>query len=226
MTCLGVVPARGNSKSIPKKNLAPVCGKPLLWYTLDCAKRASRIDRLIVSTEDDEIAAVAEAEGVTVERRPDWLCQDDTSTLAVLQWHLRQQDERFDSVLCLQPTCPLRRPEDIDGAIEFQQTTGCACIISVLLVEDEHPARMYRIGTDGRLRTLDPDLQQTRRQDLPRIYRRSGDIYLLSRNAVELGKFFDIYPWVIQRERHCNVDGPLDLAWARKRVSMLTGAST
>ena len=226
MKTLAIVPARGGSRSIPRKNLATVCGKPLIWYTLDCAKRATRIDRLIVSTEDDEIAAVAEAEGVCVERRPERLCQDDTPTLDVLRWHLGQQDERYDAVLCLQPTCPLRRPEDIDGAIELLEASHRHCVISVIPCGDEHPARTYVIGRGGMLYTNNPIYERTRRQDLPPMYRRSGDIYLLSREAVEAGEFMDVLPWIIEPDRHCNVDGPLDLVWARKRVSMLTGVST
>lgn len=225
MTCLGVVPARGGSKAVPRKNLADLCGKPLIWYTLDCAKRATRIDRLIVSTDDDEIAAVAEAEGVCVERRPDWLSGDEVGTIPVLQWHLNQQDTSYDRVICLQPTCPLRRVEDIDGSIALAECHGANCVISIVRVEDEHPARMYRLNPDGRLRSLDPDRQYTRRQDLPDVYRRSGDIYVLSRQSVELGRYFDILPWIIPRERHCNIDSPRDLEWARHLMEKRCSAS-
>lgn len=226
MKTLAIVPARGNSKSVPRKNLANVCGKPLIWYTLDCALRSRLLDRIIVSTEDDGIAAVAESMEITVERRPLQLCRDDTSTLAVLQWHLNQQDDYFDAILCLQPTCPLRLPVHIDGAINVMESTRCNCVISFVRCEDEHPARMYEIAHDGRMSPYNPLYERARRQDLPPMYRRSGDIYLLSREAVSAGEFYDIRPLLIGREFHCNVDGPLDLVWARKRVSMLTGVST
>lgn len=228
MKTLAIIPAKGRSVSVPRKNLAPVCGKPLIWYTLDCAKRAKRIDRLIVSTEDDEIAAVAEAEGVCVERRPERLCQDDTPTLDVLRWHLGQQDEPYAFVLCLQPTCPLRRPEDIDGAIELLESSGAESVVSYVDVGPNHPARMATIR-DGKVYPLGGARQWVRRQDLSdeRTWLRSGDIYLT--RASVLGESLTgnhCRAWIIEPDRHCNVDGPLDLVWARKRISMLTGAST
>lgn len=227
MKTLAIIPAKGRSVSVPRKNLAPVCGKPLIWYTLDCAKRATRIDRLIVSTEDDEIAAVAEAEGVCVERRPERLTLDDTDTLDALRWHLFQQDAAFDAVLCLQPTCPLTTPDDIDGAIELMEAKPCNCVISVRECQDDHPARMYRLSMVGEfLVPLDAENERTRRQLLPKRFHRTGDIYLVTPAVLDLGRYFDIRPWFIGEDRHCNVDGPLDLVWARKRVSMLTGVST
>lgn len=229
MKTLAIVPARGNSKSVPRKNFAPVCGKPLIWYTLDCALRSRLLDRIIVSTEDDEIAAIAESMEIAVERRPLQLCRDDTPTLAVLQWHLNQQDDYFDGVLCLQPTCPLRLPEDIDGAIELLESSGADSVVSYVDVGPNHPARMATIreGKVYPVPAVDSPSRWARRQDLQSYYLRSGDIYLTRSSVLQESLTGNhCRAWIIEPERHCNVDGPLDLVWARKRVSMLTGAST
>lgn len=227
MTTLAVVPARAGSKSIPHKNLALVCGKPLLWYTFDCALRSRLLSRVILSTDDQDAADLAESMEVSVEWRPGELCRDNSTTLDVLRWHQSQQDEHFDAICCLQPTTPLRRPEDIDGSIELMERTGCDSVISYVDVGPNHPARMVSIAEDGRTYPLEGE-RFAQRQDLPRRFLRSGDVYLTRWNVLASGSLVggDSRAWVIPPDRHCNVDGPLDLAWARKRVSMLTGAST
>ncbi len=118
MKTLGIVPARGGSKGIPRKNIVPLLGKPLLAYTAEAALAAQRLTRVILSTEDEEIARVGRQCGLAVPfLRPTELARDDTPTIPVLQDVVRKLEaagEVYDAVFILQPTTPLRRAEDID----------------------------------------------------------------------------------------------------------------
>src|SRR5947199_10186372 len=122
MRVLGIVTARGGSKGIPGKNITPLLGKPLLAYTAEAARQAARITRTVLSTDDETIARVGRDWGLEVPfLRPPGLARDDTPTIPVLQDVVRKlelEGQSYDAVFTLQPTNPLRRPQDIDGAIE------------------------------------------------------------------------------------------------------------
>jgi CMP-N,N'-diacetyllegionaminic acid synthase len=118
---LGVIPARGGSKRIPRKNLRLLCGKPLIWYTIEAAKQAKRLTDWVVSTEDKEIADLALSYGAFVVKRPDSLAEDDTTSGAVVRHALDWMEvdrEPYDMVVLLHPTSPIRDPKHIDEAVE------------------------------------------------------------------------------------------------------------
>ncbi|MCI0730285.1 MAG: acylneuraminate cytidylyltransferase family protein, partial [Chloroflexi bacterium] len=138
MRVLGLIPARGGSKGVPRKNIRLLCGKPLLQYTAESALAARRLSRVILSTEDEEIAEVGRRCGLDVPfLRPAELAQDDTAALPVVQHALRwleAQGEWFDAICFLQPTCPLRRAEDIDACITLLEERNADTVVSVLAV--------------------------------------------------------------------------------------------
>jgi CMP-N,N'-diacetyllegionaminic acid synthase len=217
---LGIVTARGGSKGIPRKNIAPVLGRPLLAYTADAALASRRLTRVVLSTDDEEIARVGRSCGLDVPfMRPPELARDDTPTVPVLQDVVRRLEasgQRYDAVFTLQPTNPLRRAEDIDGAVELLEKTGADSVISFVDVGEKHPARMKSIDPDGRV--VDPPFAEAmegqRRQDLPRLYLREGSVYLtrrdvlMERNSLKGG---DCRAWIVPPERALNIDTPLDL---------------
>lgn len=216
---LGVVLARGGSKGIPRKNVAVLAGKPLLAYTAAAALQAKRLSRVILSTEDEEIAAVGRRLGLEVPfMRPPALAQDDTPAIAVLQHAVREveaQGQRFEAIFTLQPTNPLRRPEDIDGGIELLERTGADSVISFVEVGDNHPARMKFLDRDGRV--VDPPFAEAvegqRRQDLPKLYLREGSVYVTRRDVLvnqDSVKGRDCRAWIIPADRACNIDEPVD----------------
>ena len=227
MRVLGIVTARGGSKGIPRKNVVPLLGKPLLAYTAEAALGAKRLTRTVLSTEDEEIARVGRECGMDVPfLRPSELARDETPTIPVLQDVVRKLErtgEWYDAVLTLQPTNPLRRPEDIDGAIELLEQTGADSVISFVDVGEKHPARMKFIARDGRV--IDPPFAEQfegqRRQDLPKLYLREGSIYL-TRRAVLIEqhslKGRDCRAWIIPQERACNIDTPFDLFIAEQML--------
>jgi CMP-N,N'-diacetyllegionaminic acid synthase len=220
MKVLGIVPARGGSKGIPHKNIVSLLGKPLLAYTAEAALAAKRLTRIVLSTENAEIAQVGRRYGLDVPfLRPVELARDETPTLPVLQDVVRKLEatgEAYDAIFILQPTNPLRRPEDIDGAIDLLERTGADSVISFVDVGERHPARMKFITPEGQV--IDPPFAEQfegqRRQDLSKLYLREGSVYVM-RRAILMDqhslKGNDCRAWMIPPERACNIDTPFDL---------------
>jgi CMP-N,N'-diacetyllegionaminic acid synthase len=132
---LGVIPARGGSKRVPRKNLRLLNGKPLIWYTIEAAKQAKRLTDWVVSTEDKEIADLALSYGAFVVERPEDLAQDDTTSGAVVRHALDWMEvDRgpYDIVMCLHPTSPIRDPKHIDEAVERLWNSDLSHIASVV----------------------------------------------------------------------------------------------
>lgn len=128
---LGVIPARGGSKRVPRKNLRTLCGKPLIQYTLEAADRAASLTTVVVSTEDYEIGQVAAVLGAYVVRRPDDLASDSATTGAVLKHALDWLDGDHEYVVCLHPTSPIRDPRHIDEMVEIAVSEGLRAVYSV-----------------------------------------------------------------------------------------------
>jgi len=229
---LGIVTARGGSKGLPRKNIAPVLGRPLLAYTAEAALASRRLTRVVLSTDDEEIARVGRNCGLEVPfMRPPELARDDTPTLPVLQDVVRRLEaagQRYDAVFTLQPTNPLRRAEDIDGAVELMEKTGADSVISFVDVGGKHPARMKFIEPDGRV--VDPPFAEAmegqRRQDLPRLYLREGSVYLTRRDVLmeqNSLKGSNCRAWIVPPERALNIDTPLDLFFVEQVMRRLQG---
>lgn len=221
---LAIIPARRGSKGIPRKNLAPLAGKPLILYALEAALASERLKSgwLMASTDDPEIAALAGRYVEVPFLRPPELAQDDTPMLRVVEHAVRfaetQQGRRPDFVLLLQPTAPLRLPGDIDAALELLAATGADAVVSVCEVPDRyHPLFVLRIE-EGRLRFNALDGERiTRRQDLSPLYSRNGAIYAVRRDVLMTrGTLYgtDCRPYLMPPERSANIDTPLDLALA------------
>jgi len=221
MRVIGLVPARGGSKGVPRKNIRILAGKPLLQYTAEAALAARGLARTVLSTDDPEIAEIGRQCGLDVPfLRPAELAEDDTPTLPVVQHALRwisSRGEHFDAVCLLQPTTPLRLAGDIDGAIDLMERTGADSVISCVDAGGVHPAKMECVAPDGR--TFKPPFVESfhgsqRRQDLPKVYLRAGSIYL-TRTSVVMDQHSlrgaDCRAWIIPQERACNVDTPFDL---------------
>ncbi|NJY63637.1 acylneuraminate cytidylyltransferase family protein [Salinimicrobium sp. CDJ15-81-2] len=183
MKILGLIPARGGSKGIPGKNIKPLQGKPLLQYTFESARDSKKLSKLILSSDDPEIIAVAERIGLEVPfTRPAALAADDTSSLEVVQHALNffaQKGENFDAVCLLQPTTPFRRPGLIDEAIGKFISGNFDSLISVRKVPPEFSPHWVFEEVNGRLKIATGETEIiTRRQELPKAYHRDGAIYL------------------------------------------------
>jgi len=213
MRVLGIIPARGGSKGVPRKNVRMLDGKPLICHSIEAAKGSKSVTEFLVSTDDAEIASVSKEWGAEVLPRPAKFAQDSTPMPEVIDHVLRERGARFDIIVLLQPTCPQRTPADIDGALAAFSDASVQSVMSVYQVEDHHPGRMYQ-SEGGRLAPLFPQWIAARRQDLPPIYHRNGAIYACRvEHFKRTGFLWDErpFPYVMPRNRSLNIDDPFDL---------------
>ncbi len=187
---LGLIPARGGSKGIPRKNIRMLAGKPLLQYTAEAALAAKTLSKVVLSTEDPEIAQVGRLCGLEVPfLRPTELARDNTPTLPVLQHAIRFLEDRgecFQAVCLLQPTTPFRSAKLIDQCVRTLYSSHADSVITVLPVPPEHnPHWVYFQSEDGLLRlSTGESTPMARRQDLPSAFHREGSVYVMWRDVV------------------------------------------
>jgi CMP-N,N'-diacetyllegionaminic acid synthase len=211
---LGLIPARGGSKGIPRKNLAPVAGKPLLAWTVGAALASRRLTRAVVSTDSDEIADVARSLGADVLARPAELAADETPMLDVIR-HALGELRACDALVLLQPTSPLRRAKHIDEAVELLLDSGADAVVSV--VEAPHaflPASLMLLE-EGRLVALDARAPLVRQQKA-QLYARNGPAVLALRPERLGGGLYegDCRAYVMDPRDSLDVDGPFELELA------------
>jgi CMP-N,N'-diacetyllegionaminic acid synthase len=219
LNVVALIPARGGSKGIPRKNVLPVAGKPLIAWTIAAALRSRKLSRILVSTDDAEIAQVAREYGAEAPfLRPPELARDESPVIDTvehaLRWVERAAGNLPDYVLLLQPTSPLRTTEDIDGAIDFAYARGAEAVLGVCEASP-HPYLARRIAQDGSLDDfIVVPTRPARRQDFPPAYVLNGAIYLNRVESLLASRTFQppgtlAYP--MPAERSCDIDTPLDL---------------
>lgn len=229
MKVLGLIPARGGSKGVPRKNVRILNGKPLLAYTAEAALNAEHLARVILSTDDEEFADIGRNLGLDVPfMRPPELAEDTTPTLPVVQHALltlERAGDRYDAVCLLQPTNPLRRTEDVDACIEILATSGADSVVSVLQVPHEYnPKWVYWKNDSGQLRLVTGDAEPiSRRQDLPSAYHRDGSVYVSRRDTVVEGNSLygnTVFGYEVDYCDSVNIDSEQD--WARAEEKLRT----
>jgi CMP-N,N'-diacetyllegionaminic acid synthase len=215
---VGLIPAREASKGIPRKNLAPVAGKPLLAWTVEAARESVTITRIVVSTDWEEAAELARQLGADVLGRPPALAADDTPMLDVVR-HALDELGRCDVLVLLQPTSPLRRAEHIDEAVRLLLESGADSVLSVVEVPHQfRPGKLMAID-DGRLVRLGWDAPD-RHAGTP-LYARNGPAVLALRRE---GLGDDLYggdcrPYVMDIADSVDVDGPVELELVAARLA-------
>ncbi len=220
MRTLALIPARGGSKGLPRKNVLNVAGKPLIAWTIEAALASNHSDAVVVSTDDAEIADLARAHGAEVPfMRPAELALDTSPSIdAVLHAldTLAEAGREFDLLALLEPTSPLRAPGDLDRAIELlaANEADADAVVSVGEVHMEHPSIVKRI-VGGRLEPYVPEsVKVTRRQDLDRAYFPYGVVYLSKVSSLRETKSFypeRTMPMLIERWQNYEVDDVYDL---------------
>jgi CMP-N,N'-diacetyllegionaminic acid synthase len=220
MKILGITLARGGSKSVPRKNIRPIFGVPLIGYSIAEALRSHFITRYIVSTDDEEIRQVALKYGADAPfLRPSEFSTDTASSVGALQhavnWVEQEEGVRYDYIVELMCTNPMKNVDDIDNCIEKLISTGADSVIAVHRIEDHHPIRIKKIIDDRIIDFCLPEKAETRRQDLkPDAYVRSGSIYALRRDHLMVdGRRYgsiESRPYILPDERAVNVDTEID----------------
>lgn len=218
---LAVIPARGGSKGIPKKNIKELDGRPLLSYSIAAGLRSSYIDATVVSTDSVEIAEIAKRFGAEVPfLRPDDLATDTSKTIdAVLHAikTLALNDRHFEVVVLLQPTSPLRTEREVDAAIETFFSHRCLGLVSVSPVT-ENPILTRRIDQSGLLHPLLPISSTVRRQDMPTFWHVDGAIYinLISELSESTSLNDNPVAYIMPSNRSVDIDNLVDFKHAEE----------
>lgn len=217
---LGVITARGGSKGIPKKNTKELLGKPLIVWTIEVAQKSKSITDLVVSTDSREIVEVSEKYGVQVPFiRPEHLAQDNTPHLPVMHHALEMMEKLsgclYDIIVILQPTSPFRQVLDLDATIAKLIDSEADSAVSVTEVEARsHPMKMKKmVSGDLVYPYVVDETEGIRRQDLPVCYRRSGDVYAMTRSClVEKNSLYgnSTIGHVVDGQRSVDIDEPRD----------------
>ncbi len=220
MKVLAVIPARGGSKGVPRKNIRPLCGRPLISYSIEQALAARHLFyRVIVSTDDQEIASIAAAYGADVPfLRPAELARDDSPVIPMLQHAVTfvetEDAVRMDWICLLQPTEPFRSTVDLERCLELARTGGSDSVISVVQVFATHPVLMKKIEHEQLVPYCLEEREGTRRQEYqPPAYMRNGAVYLTRRDVLMnqhsiWGK--TIRPFIMPLERSVSIDTEID----------------
>lgn len=216
---VALITARGGSKRLPRKNILPICGKPVLAWTIEAARAARAVDRVILSTEDEEIARIGRDAGAeTPFMRPADLSSDTASHVDVIHHAIDALEQETgqipDRLVLLQPTSPLRSAEDIDAALALSVDKQAESVLSVTMARD-HPMLVRRLETTGKLSpfmTIPEGYLRT--QDLEPAYALNGAVYVLSPQAFRQRRTVlsdSPLAYVMPRDRSLDVDDLFDL---------------
>jgi N-acylneuraminate cytidylyltransferase len=215
-TVLALVPARGGSKGVPRKNIRLIGGKPMIAWTIEAARGSRYIDRLILSSDDQAIIDIAVQCGCEAPFvRPTELAGDQADSMAVIRHAIDALPQQFEYLVLLQPTSPMRTAEDIDGAIErcvAQRAPACVSVCET----DKSPFWMLRMDEQGVVHPLFPAHQiPDRRQDAPVVFALNGAVYVARTDHLRIGGTFlapGAVGYPMPKERSLDVDTDLDLS--------------
>ncbi len=226
-----MIPARGGSKRLPKKNIRLLRDKPLIAWSIEAAQQSQYVDAILVSTEDSEILATAMAFGLeTPFVRPAALATDEAKSLDValhaLDTYESQLNKHFDILLLLQPTSPLRTAQHIDEALELFLQKNADAVVSVS--ECEHsPLLANTLPQDQSLSGfLRKEVMNVRSQDLPKYYRTNGAIYIISNSAIRKSQSFfpekNSFAYIMQPDVSVDIDSMTDFMFAETLLAKST----
>lgn len=195
---VAVIPARGGSKGLPRKNIRPLAGKPLIVWSILAAKSSARIDRVVVSTEDKEIGSVAQDAGAEVCWRPAELATDEATTIGLLQYMAREQLPDAGTIVVLQPTSPLRDPGLIDECIDAYRAGGHDNLATGFWCKFQAFGSHYNL----------------RRQDYQGFFYDDGNVYVLDHALAQAGRWSGdrIARHVIAKHQNFEIDDEVDFA--------------
>lgn len=221
MKTVAIIPARGGSKGLKRKNILPLLKIPLIAYSIKSGINSTNIDMVIVSTEDEEIARVSKEAGADVPfMRPFELAADDTPTLDVLKYTIEMLEERLgeriDNIVLLQPTSPLRNDLHIDEAFKIFLNNGRKPVVSVTEAKT-HPNMVKKIENNQLVNFLETGETVTRRQDLTKVYELNGAIYITTRDIImNENRIYgdEVYPYQMEKKYSVDIDDRFDFLLA------------
>ncbi len=221
-TFLAIIPARGGSKRLPRKNILDLSGRPMISWSIDAGLKSKYIDKVVVSSDDDEILDIAKKFKAETVKRPGELASDIATSNDVVK-HTLENIEEHDYIVLLQPTSPLRNYKHIDEAIKLLEKKRADAIISVCKT-DHTPLWSNTLQEDGSLESFIKDeVIDKRSQDLKDYYRLNGAIYICKRdNFLKEETLFlkeNIYAYIMDKESSIDIDEEIDLTIANVLAS-------
>jgi CMP-N-acetylneuraminic acid synthetase len=228
---LGIIPARRGSKRLPRKNVRLLGGKPLVAWSIEAARMAKRLDRLVVSSDDPEVLELASRFDAALPlERPAELAADESPAIDFARHALATLEVfgegPFDAVAIVQPSSPLTTADDIDATIDLLETTGADSAVSVMRLDHAtHPLKMKTMAGDKLLPYLEDERGRMAAHELPEIYVRNCSVYATGRKSIDRGKVIgdDCRGYVMPRERSLDINDELDLAFAEFLVARRAG---
>ncbi|KPZ69389.1 N-acylneuraminate cytidylyltransferase [Shewanella sp. P1-14-1] len=223
---LAIIPARGGSKRLPRKNILPFIGKPLIAWSIEATKKSQWIDEVLVSTDDDEIAQTAEQFGAWVpELRPTELSSDTATSQSVLKYTLERFGKGYDIVILLQPTSPLRQVKHIDEALTLFFKKNAHSIVSVTPCE-HNPLWANTLPPNGSMQDFIQTSSHIRSQDLNAFFRLNGAIYIYKTQSILQGNGLtytsDTYAYQMENIYSIDIDNKIDFEMAEFFAEKLT----
>ena len=217
-TFLAIIPARGGSKRLPRKNVLDLNGKPLLAWSIEAGLKSKYIDKVIVSSDDDEILSVSKKYGANTIQRPAELANDTATTFDAIK-HIIENIEKYNYIIILQPTSPLRTQKHIDEAIEELFMKNADAVVSVCEMEHS-PLWSNTLPKDNSLSNfIQTQIKNQRSQDLETYFRLNGAIYICSTKRLLSEKTFfiknNIFAYKMSRENSIDIDGKIDFELAK-----------
>jgi CMP-N,N'-diacetyllegionaminic acid synthase len=225
LSVLAFIPARGGSKGLPRKNLLPLAGKPLIVWTIEAAHESTYIDHVVLSSENEEIIEVGRKWGCNIPfLRPVELANDEARTVDVLHHLLLNLDQKYDLVVQLQPTSPFRNAMDINAALEYCLKTRAPACVSVSRIE-KSPHWTFSLSDTGKMSPILPPLQgKSRRQEMTAFFELNGAIYIGQSEWIAKRDSFlseDTVAYVMPADRSLDIDTDEDLVIAEIRARQL-----
>jgi len=220
-TFLAIIPARGGSKRLPRKNVLDLAGKPLIAWTIEAALKSKYIDKVLVSSDDDEILAISKDYHANTLERPEYLASDTATTFDAVK-HAIEQNEQYDYIILLQATSPLRNSKHINEAIELLMEKEADAVISVCEM-DHSPLWSNTLPTDGNMvGFLRDEVVNQRSQGLETYYRLNGAVYICeTEKLLEEGSFFlkeNIFSYEMCRKNSIDIDERIDFKYAYHNI--------
>jgi len=226
-TFLAIIPARGGSKRLPRKNVLDLAGKPLIAWTIEAALKSKYIDKVVVSSDDDEILAISTDHHANTLKRPKYLASDTATTFDAVKYAI-EQNEQYGYIILLQATSPLRNSKHIDEAIELLMEKEADAVISVCEM-DHSPLWSNTLPSDGSMvGFLRDEVVNQRSQDLETYYRLNGAIYICeTEKLLEEGSFFlkdKVYSFIMSQFHSIDVDTDLDFIMAELFITKMSNS--
>ena len=211
MNVVSIIPARGGSKGIPRKNIKLLNKNPVISYSIEASNSCGLINNTIVSTEDDEISKISNEWGANIIKRPDELAEDTSSSIDVILHvldYLEDNDSLPDLFVLLQPTSPLRTSEDIENSINLFLESDCDSLVSVCKLNHQSLLN-FSLNDDYLVQNNNENFFNCRRQDLPTYYELNGAIYITTPEYIRKNKSFygdKTIPYIMPKERSVDLD--------------------